>query len=194
MVWVIQRLSSQRSHSPVGVAQLWVVRRQRISVTNQKNNNRKKSTMKRFIITVLFLTLGAGLLIVGLNSGNAQPSEGSSKQVTFKTTENAPSDFNAWTFFWKAPSKDPDAKLEYIVMQPDGKEYFKLDVSRVKAGALIRSDFKPGFAGGDPSVFYNQHITITFRVSKGDLVFDPNGKYYFEFREERRVEAVMEVK
>ena len=25
MVWVIQRLSSLRSHSPVGVAQLWIV-------------------------------------------------------------------------------------------------------------------------------------------------------------------------
>ena len=30
MVWVIQRLSSLRSHPPVGVAQLWIVRRQSV--------------------------------------------------------------------------------------------------------------------------------------------------------------------
>jgi hypothetical protein len=159
-----------------------------------KTNNIKKKKMKKHIITTLFLALGAGLLIHGIDLGHAQSAEGFSKQVTFKTTEKAPTDFNAWTFYWKVPSRDPDAKLEYVVMQPDGKEYFRYDMSRVKAGTLSRSDFSQGSAGGDPSVFYNQNVTFIVRVSKGDLVFDQNGKYYFEFRKQSRVEAVMEVK
>ena len=150
--------------------------------------------MKRHIITALIVTLGIGLLVHGTNSGHAQTAEGFSKQVIFKTTEKAPADFNAWSFFWKTPQRDPDAKLEFVVIQPDGKEYFKLDISRVKAGTRNRSDFSLGFAGGDPSVFYNQNVTFIFRVSKGDLVFDKPEKFYFEFRKEKKVESVMEVK
>jgi len=150
--------------------------------------------MKKNVIMAVLLALGAGFLMHGIELGHAQTAESFSKQVVFKTTEKAPSDFNAWTFYWKVPSRDPDAKLEYVVLQPDGKEYFRYDMSRVKAGTSTRSDFRQGSAGGDPSVFYNQNVTFIIRVSKGDLVCDPNGKYYFEFRNEKRVKAVMEVK
>ncbi|MDD5064838.1 MAG: hypothetical protein PHQ35_08805 [Phycisphaerae bacterium] len=148
--------------------------------------------MNKAMTLGLFVALSAGIILFGHSLGFAQTDKASGKQVMFKTAEKAPDDFNAWTFHWKAPSREPDAKLEYVVIQPDGKEYFKYDVSKVEEGTVCRSDFKPGFAGGDPRVFYNQNITIIFKVTKGDLVFDPNYKYFFDFRKENRVEAIME--
>ncbi len=148
--------------------------------------------MNKTMTVGLHFALSAGIILFSQGIGTAQSDNASEKQVTFRTAEKAPDDFNAWTFYWKAPSIELDAKFEYVVIQPDGKEYFKLDVSKVKEGTVCRSDFKPGFAGGDPHVFYNQNVTITFKVTKGSLVFDPNWKYFFEFRKEKRVEAVME--
>ncbi len=150
--------------------------------------------MNKTITVWLLVALSAGIILFSQDLGTAQSDSASEKQVTFRTAEKAPSGFNAWTFYWKAPSREPGEKLEYVVIQPDGKEYFKLDVSRVKAGTPVRSDFKLGFAGGDPRVFYNQNVTIAFKVTKGRLVFDPNYKYFFEFRTEKKVEAVMESK
>ena len=54
------------------------------------------------------------------------------KTVTFKTVENVPENFDAWTFFWVGPKTEPDSEFEFIVTQPDGKDYFK----RVQLPAL----------------------------------------------------------
>lgn len=150
--------------------------------------------MNKTMTIGLLVALGAGIVLFNQGLGTAQSDIASEKQVTFRTEEKAPDDFNAWTFWWKVPYREPGAKFEYVVLQPDGKEYFKLDVSKTKEGTVCRSDFKPGFAGGDPQVFYNQNVTITFKATKGSLVFDPNWKYFFEFRKEKIVKAVMESK
>lgn len=127
------------------------------------------------------LAVGVGLLASGCKP-KATKSE-FSKTVTFKTAENAPEGFDAWSFLWKLSSYDPDGHLEYIVTQPDSKEYYKW-VAKPEHGTMRggKSDFAPGFAGGDPSIFYGKEIRITFQVTKGDLAFDPDPNLYsFKF-------------
>ena len=48
----------------------------------------------------------------------------SSDEVIFKTAAKAPWGFDSWTFFWEMPKIDPDAVLTYVVIQPDGNEYY----------------------------------------------------------------------
>jgi len=104
-------------------------------------------------------------------------------QVTFKTVEPAPSGFTAWTFHWSMPEVDADATLKYVVLQPDGKEYFRYTIGgKRQTGQSIRSDFSKSFAGGDPKVFYGKHIVFTFTVDKGKIKFPANPPFRFEFK------------
>lgn len=111
--------------------------------------------------------------------------DGSSKSITFKTAEKAPETFDAWTFFWKAPGRNPDATLDLVVTHPDGRD-FKFDFTRLPVGATGRSDWHNGIAderiraAGDPTVFQGQQIEVSFRVSKGDLLL-PADKTTFKF-------------
>jgi len=116
--------------------------------------------------------------------------EKGSHEVIFKTAEPAPSGFDSWTFFWTGPEVDPDAIFQYIVIQPDGEEYFRYQF-RVKKGQDIRSDFKKGFAGGDPKVFYNQHVIFKMIVDKGEIKFPENAQFRFQFGD-TFVDAVMQ--
>lgn len=116
-----------------------------------------------------------------------------SQEIVFKTAREAPVDFHGWTFFWSMPVIEEGAKLDYVVIQPDGKEYFQYDISSRPAGHSIRSDFSPGFAGGDPSVFYGKQIVFQFRVTKGTMKFFPNQSFRFEFRKETKVKGVASV-
>ena len=115
----------------------------------------------------------------------------SSDEVIFKTAAKAPWGFDSWTFFWEMPKIDPDAVLTYVVIQPDGNEYYSYNRPIKHAtGAKIRSDFSEGFAGGDPHVFYGQDIVFRLRVDKGKIYFAPRVKFSFEFRTEVRIGAV----
>ena len=128
-----------------------------------------------------------GILVVLVQFSVAVPSD----EITFKTATKAPEGFEAWTFFWKMPAIDDDAILEYVVIQPDGMEYFRYKISKgTKKGTGIRSDFSLDFAGGDPSVFYGKEIIFKFRVNKGKIKFDPKATYHFEFQ--NRVGAIKE--
>ena len=53
-----------------------------------------------------------------------------SDEVTFKTATTAPTDFEMWTFFWEMPTIDSSATLESVVIQPDGKKYFRYVMPR----------------------------------------------------------------
>ncbi len=129
--------------------------------------------MSRIIIVLMGVFVVMGHLAV------AVPSD----VVTFKTEVKAPVGFDAWTFFWQIPAIDADATLKYVVIQPDGKEYFHYTIGKQsKEGNKSRSDFAPGFAGGDPSVFYGKEIVFKFYVDKGKIKFDPKADYKFEFR------------
>ncbi len=112
-----------------------------------------------------------------------------SQEIEFGTVENAPPDFNSWTFFWSMPVIEEGAKLDYVVIQPDGKEYFRYDISSRPAGSSIRSDFAQGFAGGDPRVFYDKRTKFKLRVTKGSIQFLPDTQFRFEFRKEQTVAA-----
>ena len=66
---------------------------------------------------------------------------------------------------------------------PDGQEYARQDFEAFPGNSEnIRTSFSPGFAGGDPKVFYHQPIRFAFRVSKGDLTFATNDLKGFKFR------------
>ena len=104
-------------------------------------------------------------------------------QVTFKTAAPAPSGFGFWTFHWSMPEVDPEATLQYVVLQPDGKEYFRYTIEgKRQTGQTLRSDFSKSFAGGDPKVFYGKHITFKFVVDKGTIKFPANPPFRFEFK------------
>ena len=107
------------------------------------------------------------------------PSEVAS-EVTFVTAEPAPVSFVNWTFFWFMPEIDPDAELDYVVSQPDGKEYFRYKIGYKPAGYAIRSDFPPGLAKTPPNVFFGRPVTVTFRVNKGSITFEKGVTFAFE--------------
>ncbi len=122
------------------------------------------------------------ILVVSLFSVSAHCAE-VADQATFKTAEPAPSGFSFWTFHWSMPDVDPDATLQYVVLQPDGKEYFRYTIGgEPQTGQSLRSDFSKNFAGGDPKVFHGKHIVFRFMVDKGKIKFPENPPFRFEFR------------
>src|SRR4051812_28965320 len=97
-----------------------------------------------------------------------------SQAVILKTAEPAPDDFDAWDFVWKGPKRGLNVDLEMTVLQPDGKEYAKQGFAAYPGKSDgIQSSFSPGFAGGDPKVFFRQPIRLSFRVEKDSLSFPP---------------------
>jgi len=102
------------------------------------------------------------------------------QEVTFVTARPAPRLFTNWTFFWFMPEIEPDAELEYTVIQPDGREYFRYKIAYRPAGRPIRSDFPPGLVDAGPGVFFGRPITVVFRVNKGTIRFTKGIKFVFE--------------
>jgi hypothetical protein len=78
------------------------------------------------------------------------------------------------------PEIEPGAELEYVVIQPDGKEYFRYKIGHNVTGSGIRSDFPPGLVKTDPSVFFGKPVTVTFRVNKGAIKFTKDVNFAFE--------------
>ena len=120
-----------------------------------------------------------GLALLSISAHSAEVAD----QVTFKTATPAPSGFTFWTFHWSMPEVDADARLQYVVLQPDGKEFFRYTIGGDRqTGQSIRSDFSKSFAGGDPKVFYGKNITFKFTVDKGMIKFPENPPFRFEFK------------
>ena len=125
------------------------------------------------------LMIIASLILFSISAHGAEATD----QVTFRTVEAAPAGFTFWTFHWSMPEVEADATLQYVVLQPDGKEYFRYTIGgKRQTGQSIRSDFSKTFAGGDPKVFYGKHITFTFTVDKGTIKFPENPPFRFEFK------------
>jgi hypothetical protein len=140
----------------------------------------KETTMKNLMRKSLVTVFVVGTALASVASAGTE----FSKTVTFKTTKPAPDGFDAWTFFWKVPTIDAESRLDYTVLRPDGNEYYsRADIAKLKIppGTQNESGFQPGLFGGDPAVFYNKDIRFVFRVTKGNIVFDPNTKYFFTF-------------
>ncbi|MBT3270966.1 hypothetical protein HN371_27745 [Candidatus Poribacteria bacterium] len=125
--------------------------------------------------------IGNGLAIA--RAACASVSSGG-QEITFATDGPAPSGFDRWTFYWTMPRLADGAEIaSYVVLEPDGSEHFTYGAIGHDPGTSIRSDFMPGFAGGDPSVFYGKPIRIVFRASTGEMRFDPGTKFRFEFEQ-----------
>jgi len=120
------------------------------------------------------------LLIQGCVTATPPSLSEAAQEVTFVTTEPAPKSFANWTFFWFMPEIAPDAELEYVVIQPDGQEYFRCKVGYKTAGYAIRSDFPPGLAKAPPDVFFGKPVAVTFHVNKGTIKFTKDVKFAFE--------------
>jgi hypothetical protein len=107
-----------------------------------------------------------------------------SKTITFKTASAAPSDFDAWSFSWSYPRWEKNAQLDCIILTPDGDQFFQQLIEQNSSWNPLTSattEFAPGNPGGDPGLFRGKDIRITFRVTKGFLMFSPDGFYEFKF-------------
>jgi hypothetical protein len=125
------------------------------------------------------LMSSAALAILAIGLSAAEPAD----EVVYKTAQAAPSGFSAWTFFWTMPELEKGATLQYVVIQPDGKEYYRRDVpAGDRPGQKFRADFSPGFAGGDLKVFYGKPILIKFIVSQGRIRFLDDSVFRFSFQ------------
>jgi len=120
------------------------------------------------------------LFAQGCASTPPTPRSETSREVSFVTAQPAPRSFTNWTFFWFMPEIDTDAELEYIVVRPDGKEYFRYKIGYKPAGYSIRSDFPPGLAETPPDIFFGKPVTVIFRVNKGTIKFTKDVKFAFE--------------
>lgn len=101
--------------------------------------------------------------------------------ITFSTKKKAPSSFDGWTFYWEAPVTVRSANVDYVVLDPNGKECFSCNISDVPGGAAMRSSFSKEFAGGDHTVFFNKQIRLKARVSEGPLKFPIKHGFRFAF-------------
>ena len=130
---------------------------------------------KILLLFICLMLLTVGCAATGSKGGNLI-----GKATTFKTSEPAPPEFDAWTFFWQAPQfATSDTDLQYVVLRPDGPEQYFYDYFAVSPGELVRSDFAEDLAGGDPSVFYRKDISIIFRARVGELRFSDSGSFTF---------------
>jgi hypothetical protein len=103
-----------------------------------------------------------------------------SHTVTFESETNAPERFDGWTFFWEVPRFSNKAHLDYVVLDPDGKEHFTCFIHHGSSGSSTRSDFIEGNIG-QPSRFFNAPIRFVVRVTEGPMRFNRGGNYYFAF-------------
>ena len=129
-----------------------------------------------------FAIVALGFFLAGCGEHSGGHAAGS-KSVTFKTAEAAPDAFDAWDFVWRGPKRGLNVDLECVVLQPDGSRYAEQRFSAYPGNSdKIQSSFSPGFAGGDPKVFWRQPIRLRFQVAKGELVFLPADIASFKFR------------
>ena len=145
----------------------------------------KATELVKFAITrgfvSIFLAITPLLLTSCQQAGTGALAE--HQAVTFKTAQAAPDGFDAWDFVWKGPKRAATVNLQEVVLQPNGQEYAKQDFAAYPGKSdTVQSSFSPGFAGGDPKVFYNQPIRIAFRVEKGGVAFGTNDIKSFKFR------------
>jgi len=117
----------------------------------------------------------------------------SETEITFTTAARAPRCFDAWAFYWTAPASPESVETEIVVRKPGGQEYYGQKLNQLPAGEDVESDFRPGFAGGDPSVFYDQHIVVSLRFPQdqmtfpADIMFRPPYFAFFQHDDEGKV-------
>jgi proline iminopeptidase len=123
-----------------------------------------------------------------------------SQEITFRTAEKAPRDFDSWTFFWESPAMEEGALMGFQVKDGGGKVYHEREPGKWKSGISTRSDFSKEWDGIDPAVLYDKDITVRLWVTRGQMTFSEMPKYYFEFYKKggnkpiRKIPAVMEQK
>lgn len=141
-------------------------------------------------VTVLIVWLALGLVFAGCATGNSRANQkGIGQTITFMTAESAPADFDSWSFFWLDPAVQRfDANLGYVVLLPDGMEYYVHDCGMTTPGAENRSDFweKMFSSFGKPErdmikPFHGQHIRIKFQATEGQIRFPDYDGYSFTF-------------
>ena len=107
------------------------------------------------------------------------------QRITFVTAEDAPEQFDGWTFFWKSPEGSDTAKYEYVLLKPDGSEHYVYEMPPLPPESDIRSDFSERVAGGKPDAFFGQRIRFVLRVSEGAIRIEDSPDFHFSFYRNR---------
>ena len=115
------------------------------------------------------------------------------KEITYRTAEKAPSQFDAWSFRRIAPFIDDDAEIGFVVYQPDGQEFSRSTYKPTYPGGNnVQSDFCLGFpddSAPDPRIFQNEHIRVKIYVTKGEMKYPVFAKFrppFFAFFKTRQ--------
>ncbi len=102
-------------------------------------------------------------------------------EIRFTTAEPAPTDIDAFTFFWMAPSLEHfDTQVARILLLANGKEHIVDDDVMWPVGEQIRSDVYGLVFPNDPAQFRGHNITMLFRAKNGRIRF-PKGCCSFAF-------------
>ncbi len=105
-------------------------------------------------------------------------------QFTFTTSEPAPADFDAFTFFWTSPASERfDTQVTSMLVLPDGKEQVWIADLVMIAGQSVRSDVAEGSDAvvPDPRQFRNKNMTVIFRSKNGRMRFPSDDHFSFAF-------------
>lgn len=144
--------------------------------------------MKRVLLTIVCLALVITTMPGCRTTGSGDSRKLIGKSLAFTTSEPAPAQFDAWTFFWSYPSLERfDSDLEYVVLC-EGELPYVHDCGMPSPGGGVRSDFwRTMFKDmGEPdrdliSPYHGKHITVVFRATKGRLRFSSHGMGGFAF-------------
>ncbi len=91
-------------------------------------------------------------------------------EVRFTTSEPAPEDIDAFTFFWMSPVLERfDTQVYRIITLANGNEHVVDDDVFWPNGGSIRSDVSPEDAPNTPEQFRGKNITMIFRSKNGRL-------------------------
>ena len=142
--------------------------------------------MNRWMIGVV------ACVLLAQGCATVRPASRLGAEVTFVSAEPAPTGFSQWFLSWPMPEIDPDAELEYVIVQPNGQEYYRETVSfRPFPGyILVSAVFPDDAANANMDVFFGKHVKVVFRVSKGHVHF--KGDIEFAFTSNRVIPGVQE--
>ena len=104
-------------------------------------------------------------------------------EIRFTTAEPAPTDIDAFTFYWMAPAMEQfDTQVARILVLANGKEQIVDDDVLWPMGDQIRSDVsgQNSLMEPNPTQFRGRNITMVFRTKNGRIRF-PKGCCSFAF-------------
>ncbi|MFH2000225.1 MAG: hypothetical protein ABIK28_11125 [Planctomycetota bacterium] len=101
--------------------------------------------------------------------------------VTFTTETNAPPQFDCWTFYWTTPHYLKSAELDYVVLDPEGGEFYEYFMGQSAQSRSSLSDFGSEVTGKRSDIFFDKPIRFVLRVSEGPMKIPLDHGFHFDF-------------